>query len=421
MVDYPLMVEIVGDMAVMARRGEAAAVLARGLPGSLEGQLVAAWLREAVAVPEGAGRDRAALMLRQAAGWYLAENPGDAAALETMLGLIGVPGGLEAASLPGAVPELPPGRWAEAAGSYEMAYGAVREAARGVALPPAAVRALVGELAGLAPGRDVVGYLPGVLGDQDVLRLLGGIGQGLPGRGGAELMAAVNDLLVAASVGVAAGDGVRAGGLVSAGRLAGLLGEIGGALAEGRDPWAAPGLAGAGYRAGEPLAVRLARLVLLPASPEGHLVAEWLRQAAAAPEGAGRDRAAGLLRRAAGWYLARFPGEAGAVAVMLGPVAELLGVRGGFGAAALPGAPPERELAGRWAEAAGRYEAAYGAVREVAPGVALPPGAVRALVGELAGLAGGGEVAEYPEVLGDPELPAAAGRHRPKLARWWRC
>ena len=234
----------------MARRGEAAAVLARGLPASLEGQLVVAWLRQAVAAPEGAGRDRAALMLRQAAGWYLAEFLAMPAALEMMLGSFGVSGGLDAAGLPGALPVLPPGRWAEAADGYETAYGAVAEAARGVALPPAAVRALVGELAGLAGGRDAVEYLPGVLGDQEILGLLGSIGRSLPGRSGAELMVLVNDLLVAASLGLAARGRVRGGGLVGRAWLAGLLGEISGELAGGRDPWAGPLLAGAGYRAG---------------------------------------------------------------------------------------------------------------------------------------------------------------------------
>ncbi len=364
---------------------------------------MAAWLRQAAAAPEGARRDRAAAMLGRAAGWYLARFPDEAETLELTLGLLArglrVPGGFAAASLPGAAPELP-WQWAEVADRYEAAYGAVREAARGVALPPAALRALISELAGLAGTGGVAGYRPEMLDDHVVLALLGGIGQSLPVHGGAELMVAVNDLLVAASLWL--GD-VQGAGLVSLSRRVDVLWEISGAMVGGQDPWATPVLAGTGYRADEPLAVRLARLALLPASPESRLVVAWLLQAAAAPEGAERDRAAGLLRQAAGWYLTRFPGEAGAMAMMLGPVAEMLGVPGGFGAAARPGAPPE--LPGRWAQAAGRYELAYEVMRDVAPGVALPPAAVRALVGELAELAGEGDVAGYlPEVLGDQEI-----------------
>ena len=45
--------------------------------------------------------------------------------------------------------------------------------------------------------------------------------------------------------------------------------------------------------------------------------------------------------------------------------------------------------------------------------MALPSAAVRALVGELADLAGGGDVVEYQfEVLRDPEILPAAERHR---------
>ena len=69
-VGYPLMVEIMAELAGMARQGEAAAEFARRLPVSLEGQLVAAWLRQVAAMPEGAERDRAAGLLRRAAGWY---------------------------------------------------------------------------------------------------------------------------------------------------------------------------------------------------------------------------------------------------------------------------------------------------------------------------------------------------------------
>ena len=74
------------------------------------------------------------------------------------------------------------------------------------------------------------------------------------------------------------------------------------------------------------------------------------------------------------------PGRGG-LEVTLGPV-------GGFGAGGLPGALPP--AVGRWAEVAGRYDTAYEAVREAARGVALPPAAVRARLGELADLAGGG-------------------------------
>ena len=411
MVDRPLMVEGVGEVAGMARKGEAAAEFTRRLAASLEGQLVVAWLRQAAAVPEGAGRDRAVLMLRHAAGWYLAGFPGEAEALELALTLLGrglrlrVTGGFAAANLPGAPPELP-GQWAEATDRYEVAYGAVREAARGVALPSAALRALIGELAGLPGAGSEAGYRLEVLDDHVVLTLLADIGQSLPGRGGAELMALVNDLLMAASLRSAAAADVPGTGVVSAGRLVDVLWELSGAVAGGQDPWTAPVLAGTGYRADEPLAVRLTRLAqltLLSSSPESQLVVAWLLQAAAAPGEDERERAAVRLRQAAEWYLARFPGEAGELTMMLGPVAEMLGVPGGFGAAALPGAPPE--LPGRWAEVAGRYELAYDVMRQVAPRVALPSAAVRALVGDLSELVQGRDVAAYlPEVLGDPEI-----------------
>ena len=282
--DQQLM-QIIGAMTGMARRGAAAAEVARGLPRSLEGQLVAAWLRQAAAVPERAERDRAALMLRQAAGWYLGEFRDDAEALKMTLGLFGRPGELDAVSLPGAQPE-PPEQWAAVAGRYETAYEAVRVEARGVALPSVAVRALVGELAELAGGGGGVGYRPEVLDSHVVLALLSGIGQSLRGRGGAELMVAVNDLLMAASLGLAAREDLPGAGLVSPDRVADVLREISEALSGGRDPWAATALAGAGYRADEPLVVRLTRLVLQSASPEGRLVVAWLRQAVAAPEGA---------------------------------------------------------------------------------------------------------------------------------------
>ena len=154
------MVEGVGEVAGMARKGEAAAEFTRRLAASLEGQLVVAWLRQAAAVPEGAGRDRAVLMLRHAAGWYLAGFPGEAEALELALTLLGrglrlrVTGGFAAANLPGAPPELP-GQWAEAADRYEAVYRAVREAARGVAMPSAALRSLIGELEVVCPGPEV--------------------------------------------------------------------------------------------------------------------------------------------------------------------------------------------------------------------------------------------------------------------------
>ena len=221
-----------------------------------------------------------------------------------------------------------------------------------------------------------------MLDDHVVLTLLADIGQSLPGRGGAELMALVNDLLMAASLRshAAAADVPMSGPeLVSAGRL--VMDVLWGSLQRGgggqADPWTAPVLAGTGYRADEPLAVRLTRLAQLTlqsSTPESQLVVAWLLQAAAAPEDE-RERAAVRLHQAAGWYLARFPGEAGELAMMLGPVAEMLGVPGGFGAAALPGAPPE--LPGRWAEVASRYELAYDVMRQVAPkgGAAVGGGA----------------------------------------------
>jgi hypothetical protein len=96
-VDYPLMEEIVGELAGIARRGEAAAKFARALPESFEGELVAARLRQAVAAPAGAGRDRATRELRRAAGWYLARFPDKAEALKMTLGpvaeILGAPGG----------------------------------------------------------------------------------------------------------------------------------------------------------------------------------------------------------------------------------------------------------------------------------------------------------------------------------------
>ena len=121
----------------------------------------------------------------------------------------------------------------------------------------------------------------------------------------------VNDLLLAASLSLA-GAGGRVVRLVGPGQLADILGQLSEARARGRDPWTAPPLAGAGYLGDEPLAVRLTRLALLPASLEGQLVAAWLGQAVSVPEGAGRDQAARMVRQAAGWYLARFPGQAAA-------------------------------------------------------------------------------------------------------------
>ena len=270
-----------GPVGGVAGRGEAAARFAWQLPASLEGQLVVAWLRQAAAEPPGEGRDHAVRRLRQAAGWYLGPSRAEAGVLEMTLGLVarglGVPVGFGAADLSAAVPVVLPGRWAQAAGRYESAYEAVRSVARGLALPPVAVRALVGELAGLGQGGNVAEYLTEVLGDQEILGLLRGISGRVPGRGGAVLMVLVNDLLVAASLvpvwetqargagtpGVAARPGAGAVELVSPRVLVEVLREVSQGLDEGRGPLAGPLLAGTGYRAGDPLAVRLARLGLV--------------------------------------------------------------------------------------------------------------------------------------------------------------
>ena len=62
----------------------------------------------------------------------------------------------------------------------------------------------------------------------------------------------------------------------------------------------------------------------LPATPEGQLVLAWLRQTAAAEEGAVRDGVALNLRQAVAAYLARFPGERAVLGVTLGPFTEWL-------------------------------------------------------------------------------------------------
>jgi hypothetical protein len=279
-VDYPVMKEILGEVAGMVRRGEAAAEFARRLPATEEGRLVVASLRQAAAAAEGTERESAARILRQAAGQYLSRSPGEAEALEMTLGPLaeqfGMPGRLDADSLPTVLPELP-SRWAEVADHYETAYEAVRDVARDVALPTPALRWLVSDLTDLAIGGYAVEYLPEVLGNPDILRLLGSIGRTVPVRGGAKLTRLVNDLLVAASLvpvwrtpahqaaspGQAAREGLRPAGLISPHRLAYLLRGISEGLAGGRDPLAAPVLAGASYQADAPLAVRLARLALL--------------------------------------------------------------------------------------------------------------------------------------------------------------
>ena len=225
---------------------------------------MAAWLRQAVAAPEGAGRDRAAGLLRQAAGWYLAGSPArPVRCWRWSLGSLGVLGGLGAAGLPGAPPVLR-GAVGGGGGRYEAAYEAVREVARGVALPRAAVRALVGELAGLAGGGEVAEYCRRCWATRRSCGCWAASGRACPGRGGAELTVLVNDLLVAASLvpAGAAGGEARGGG-------AGQREPAGGACCgrsarrwrTGRDPLGV--LAGTGYRADEPLGVRLARLALL--------------------------------------------------------------------------------------------------------------------------------------------------------------
>ena len=264
LVGYQRMDRIIVEMADLARRGEAAAELARRLQASLEGELVVAWLRQAAAAPAGAERDRAARLLFQAARWYLGQFPDEAEALKLILGplaeVLGLAGGFDAAILPGAPPALR-GRWAGVAARYETEYAAVRSLARAIALPPGALRALVGDLAelagpaGLAWDADVDGSLPEVLRSQDIRQLLGGIGREVRVHGGAELMVLVNDLLMATSL--------VPPGLVSPRRLASMLREISDELAADRDPLAAPALAGTGYQADEPLAVRLARLALV--------------------------------------------------------------------------------------------------------------------------------------------------------------
>ncbi len=62
----------------------------------------------------------------------------------------------------------------------------------------------------------------------------------------------------------------------------------------------------------------------LPVTPEGQLVLTWLRQTAAEPEGALRDRTALNLRQAVAAYLARFPGERAVLGMTLGPFIEWL-------------------------------------------------------------------------------------------------
>ena len=98
-VDLPRMVEVLGELAGMTRQGNAAAEFARRLPGTAHGQLMASWLRQAVAAP---AEDRGDLVrrLRQAGGWYLDRFPGDAGAVEMLFGWFGVSG---------AVPVLVPG------------------------------------------------------------------------------------------------------------------------------------------------------------------------------------------------------------------------------------------------------------------------------------------------------------------------
>ena len=266
LVDDQRMVQILDSVAGMARQGEAAAEFARNLPGSLEGQLVMSWLREAAAASAGGERENVAGLLRRAAGWYLDRFPDGAGELEMALGPVaeglGVPGGFAAAGLGAAAPE-PAGRWAQANYDYQTAYAAVRHMAQEVALPPAALWRLVGELAGLAGGGDVASYVAEVLGDRDILGLLGSIASNVPGSGAAELTVLVNDLLLAASL-VPVRDALGKSqeiALISARQLADTLRKISQQLAGGQER--GPVLAGTGYRAGQPLAERLTRLGLL--------------------------------------------------------------------------------------------------------------------------------------------------------------
>ena len=85
MIDYPMMMALTDRMADVARRGEAAAEVARRLPASPAGQLVMTWLRRTTAAAEGAGRNWAALILRQEVAAYLARFPGEQTGLEMTL------------------------------------------------------------------------------------------------------------------------------------------------------------------------------------------------------------------------------------------------------------------------------------------------------------------------------------------------
>ena len=155
MVNYPGMVKVLGEMAGMARRGEAAAVLARDLPASPEGQLVVSWLRQMVAARGRIESRRAALMLSGAAGWYLEEFPG---AGETLDGDAGVVRRVVRSCRRAAAGCAACG----AAGAVGGGRGRFRDGIRGgsrrggrACAAAAVVRALVGELAVLAggPGR----------------------------------------------------------------------------------------------------------------------------------------------------------------------------------------------------------------------------------------------------------------------------
>ena len=120
-----------------------------------------------------------------------------------------------------------------------------------------------------------------------------------------------------------------------------LLWDITGAVAGGQDPLALPELAGTGYRADEPFAVRLTRLAL----PRARLrsVSWWWRGCGRRSRRRRRADVTGaalMLRQAAGWYLARFPGDAEALEMMLG----LVGV---------PGTVAAVRCAGRTARAMG--------------------------------------------------------------------
>ena len=222
-------------------------------------------------------------------------------------------------------------------------------------------------------------------------------GSGVAGSGSAGRPGGAGGLVVLEVV-----HGGRGGPGMSTG--AGTAGVSGG-LVLGVAAEAVRGMSGVARRAG-----MVAGLPgLLGESVEGRVVAARLRYAVVSGE---RDRGAEagrLLGEAAGWYLGRFPEAGEALGVLLGLVAAGAGVQGLPGDGGVRGAGPVAPgvWSAEWARAADRYEAAYAeVVRGGAGEVALPRGAVRGMVAELAGLAGGGGVEFMPEVLGSEEVAA---------------